>query len=758
MNNKIWIGAIAVLIALIAFTSLTNPSTGVKHFTSTQQLANFLEANADENANTIQRGGATALDGKAGAESAQAPTPSDTSSSDYSITNVQIQGVDEPDFVKNDGKYIYIGRDANLTIVDAYPAENAAIQSITNINGTITSIFLNGDTLVVFGTEPYVYGGCPNCVLYDEPAIARASEVDIMPTQYNTPRSFVLVYDVTNRASPELESELYYDGNYRDARMIGSYVYLIANQELIRTGEDLALPSVVFNGDEEKIAATDIAYFPIADYGYQLTTVFALNLDSLDDLTKSSFLTGYTQTLFVSEKNIYLAAPLYVRYEVREERMLKEVILPSLSGDVRDQADDIMSSDASIYEKQEQIQRLIASYYNTLSEEEKATFASEMSDRASKFEQEWQKETQRTEIHKISIDGNDIEYIGKGDVPGTLLSQFSMDEHEGYLRVATTLDSGFWGRPMPLAFDSSEKLIAPSRSGTSSNNVYILDEDMNLVGALENLAEGERIYAVRFMGERAYVVTFKQIDPLFVIDLSDPRAPAVLGELKIPGYSTYLHMLDENTFIGIGQDSAGEIDEGGFMAAIPAGLKIGLFDISDPTSPQEIDTYIIGDRGTYSDALYDHKAFLLDVKKGLLVLPVNVQARVPSNQNDQFWYPTTTTFSGAYVFRVTTNGIELENTVTHLNATEQSQMARANANEYYYPPYEAQIQRSLYLGNTLYTLSQRALQANDMTTWDEQVRITLPHYQPVYYAYAGGTVSGVGTDVVAPVTNGATAE
>lgn len=752
MNNKIWIGAIVVLIALIAITSLTNPSTSVKHFTSTQQLAQFLEANSDDNANMRQVGSVAAFDTKSGAESAQAPAPSDTSSSDYSITNVQVQGVDEPDFVKNDGKYIYIGRDANITIVDAYPAENAAIQSITTINGTITSLFLNGDKLVVFGTEYYT---CPECgVLYDAPALGAAEDVRTMPTRYNTPRSFVIVYDVTDRSSPQIESELYYEGSYRDARMVGSYIYLIANQELIRTGGDLVMPGVVYNGDEEKIAAADIAYFPIADYGYQLTTVFALNLDNTDDMTKASFLTGYTQTLFVSDENIYLAAPKYIRYEVREERMLTEVILPSLTGTVREQAEDIMNSDASIYEKQEQIQQLIATHYNTLTESEKAEFATEISSRTNEFEQEWQKDTQRTEIHKIAIDGNDISYVGKGDVPGTLLSQFSMDEHEGYLRVATTLDSGFWGGPMPLAL-GAEKMIAPSRTGTTSNNVYVLDEDMNIVGSLEDLAQGERIYAVRFMGERAYVVTFKQIDPLFVIDLSDPRAPAVLGELKIPGYSTYLHMLDENTLIGIGQDSAGDVDEGGFMAAIPAGLKIGLFDISDPTNPREIDTYIIGDRGTYSDALYDHKAFLLDVEKGLLVLPVNVQARVPSQQNDEFWYPTTTTFSGAYVFRVTTEGIELENTITHLNASEQSKME--NADDYYYPPYEAQIQRSLYLGNTLYTLSQRALQANDMTNWNELVELELPHYQPVYYAYAGGTVSGVGTDVVAPSTNGATA-
>ena len=173
-----------------------------------------------------------------------------------------------------------------------------------------------------------------------------------------------------------------------------------------------------------------------------------------------------------------------------------------------------------------------------------------------------------------------------------------MDEYEQHFRIATTTRQ-VW---------DSDKM--------SSNNVYILDDELDVVGELEDLAPGEKIYSVRFMGKKGYIVTFKKIDPLFVIDLSDHSNPLVLGKLKIPGYSDYLHPYDENHLIGIGKDTVEAADEltesRGLDFGWYQGVKMAIFDVTDVENPIELHKVVIGDRGTDSPVLYDHKAFLFD--------------------------------------------------------------------------------------------------------------------------------------------------
>lgn len=801
MNTKILWGIGIALIAIIAIASFAPQSGEIRQFSSTNQLESFLEQNTDENYNSLGGEGtlqAASADSKGGSSESSAPSPDGER---YSTTNVQVGGVDEPDFVKNDGTYIYSARDSTIVIVRADGLDEL---SQTKVEGYITNMFLNGDQLIIFGTEAGSYG-CIDCEIAVGAPVEGdgTTSNDAMPREetqkmiapdyvYKQPRSFVQVYDITDRTAPKLYKELFYDGNYRDARMTNGYVYLITNQQLIKGNDGLIMPAIAYDGSERMIAASEISYFPGYDYGYQLTTIFALELDDLDkDPVRESFLTGYTQTLYMSTANLYLTAPKYVSYETYEQRILEEVVLPSLTGDARAQAEELMDSDRPLYEKNEVIQALLADNYNTLSESEKESFQRDINTRMNDFQEDWRNEMQKTVIHKIKMDADIIEYVGKAEVRGSPLNQFSMDEHNGYLRIATTTDNWFggWGGiPMPaIAVAESGAAVRSDDFGgadaqldedlteepqgipqevpeqampvpdtpwvpemvterETSNNVFVLDENMNLVGALEGLAEGERIYSARFIQDRVYLVTFKQIDPLFVIDLSEPSNPRVLGELKIPGYSTYLHPFNENMLIGIGQDSSGDIDEGGFMAAIPAGVKIGLFDVSDPTNPREIDTYIVGDRGSYSDALYDHKSFMFDSETGLLVLPINIQERIESREEtsipeEQFWYPTVTTFQGAYVFKITAEGIENHGRITHLTASEQEEMSKARTSkEYYYPPYEAQITRSLFIGETLYTISQRNIQANSMTDLAFIDSMKLP--LQMYYGWTDGSRDG----------------
>ena len=304
-----------------------------------------------------------------------------------------------------------------------------------------------------------------------------------------------------------------------------------------------------------------------------------------------------------------------------------------------------------------------------------------------------------TTITKIGIEDGAITFKANGTVPGYILNQFSMDEHNGYFRVATTVQG--W------------------RNGEVGNNVYVMDEDLEIVGSLEGLAPGERIYSARFMGGRCYLVTFKKVDPLFTIDLSDPENPTVLGKLKIPGYSDYLHPYDENTLIGIGKETV-EAEEGDF--AWYQGVKISLFDVSDVENPRELAKYEIGDRGTDSPALYDHHAFLFSKARNLLVIPVleatidedDFAGPVPDNFYGEY------TYQGAYVFDISLEGIELRGRVTHLG-DDNIDLLKSG----YWFDSEYEVERSIYIEENLYTMSQGMIKINNLDTLTELAAIEL---------------------------------
>jgi hypothetical protein len=230
---------------------------------------------------------------------------------------------------------------------------------------------------------------------------------------------------------------------------------------------------------------------------------------------------------------------------------------------------------------------------------------------------------------------------------------------------------------------------------------------MEIVGSVEDLAPGERIYSARFIGDRAYLVTFKKVDPFYVIDLSDPMDPEVLGFLKIPGYSDYLHPFDEDHVIGVGKWTE-ESDSGNF--AWYQGVKISVFDVSDVSNPVESANIILGDRGTDSYALRDHKAFLFDKEKGILVIPVSLakideskyDGDIPANAFGQVYW------QGAMVLDIDEDSIEERGRVSHYDEDDEF-------NRWYWGGNKA-VQRSLYMDDVLYTISQSKIKANDLGT------------------------------------------
>ena len=307
---------------------------------------------------------------------------------------------------------------------------------------------------------------------------------------------------------------------------------------------------------------------------------------------------------------------------------------------------------------------------------------------------------EKTFIHRIELGENgEIEYKASGEVLGKVLNQFSMDEYAGYLRIATTTGD----------------VARFAEAATAENHIYVLDMNLKIIGKLEGLAKGERIYSARFMGPRCYLVTFRKIDPFFVIDLENPTAPKVLGYLKIPGYSNYLHPYDENHIIGIGKDTV-PAETGDF--SWHQGVKISIFNVKNVRHPEEIAKYVIGDRGTGTPVLRDHKALLFDKSLNLMVLPVLVAqidrtrypGEVPPNAyGDYVW-------QGAYVFNVypEEDGIIFRGRITHIEG---------EIHNYDSSPYV--IKRALYIESVLYTISEGKILMNSLDDLSELGEIIL---------------------------------
>jgi inhibitor of cysteine peptidase len=529
----------------------------------------------------------------------------------YSSTNIQVAGVDEADTVKTDGYYIYLLSTSNSTvyIMDANPQNPEILSKITFNNSSLAGIYLsqNGTKLAVLGskytlvteTHTYTVGG------------VQKSYTSTFYQPQDT-KTFVEVYDVSNKTNPVLTRDFSASGSYFNSRMVGDYVYVVVSQAVETNDGTVTLPSV-YNGDNcSNIQPTQIYYVDKEDNFYNyftFTSIIAVNMN--DDSQTTSNLTvmmGGANNIYASTNNMYLAYPSSTTY--------------SLTGG-RSQS--------------------------------------------------------TTEIHRIKLHENTISFDAKGSVPGDILNQYSMDEYQGYFRVATTL----W------------------QDGKQQNNVYVLDMDLAVVGKLENLASGENMHSARFMGDKCYLVTFQKIDPLFVIDLSQPANPNVLGELKIPGYSDYLHPYDETHIIGVGKDTVAA-DSGNF--AWYQGLKLSLFDVSNVNDPQQVANVVIGDRGTDSPVLSDPKAFLFDKSKNLLVIPVNLAVIDGTNQITKTSSYGTLVWQGAYVYKLTLEGgFELQGTVTQIDAQTNPQNERGSW-----------ITRTLYIDNTLYTVSDQKVQLNSL--------------------------------------------
>lgn len=452
------------------------------------------------------------------------------------------------------------------------------------------------------------------------------NELSIMPPIYPDKHSTqVMIYDITDRSAPQKVRELELEGGYLTSRRIDSALYVISNQPTYRLrAEDDLLP-----------------LYRDSARGEQMHTVPLDQIAYFPDSIYSSYL---------------LMAGLRLDHPQQPAQL--ETVLGS--------ADNVYASSSSLYVATPWQRKQAIPYDRSLPVHDQ----------------------DRTQLFSFRLNNGAFSYVARGEVPGHTLNQFSMDEYQGILRIATTSGQEWW-RNQPV----------------SSNNLYTLDSQLNILGRVENIAPGEIIYSTRFMGDRAYMVTFRTVDPFFVIDIRDPKSPKVLGKLKIPGYSNYLHPYDENNIMGFGKDTT-EVKGPYGTQAYYEGMKIAMFDVSNVADPVEKDLEIIGVRGTESELLRNHRALLFSREKNLLAFPVTVMEAVP----DPVGRPSygSFAFQGAYVYQVNGQGFTLKGRISHLTGDDYLKAGD------YWGDTDKSIRRILYIDNVLYTLSDSMIQAHQM--------------------------------------------
>ena len=582
---------------------------------------------------------------------------------DYSTTNVQVEGVDEPDAVKTDGNRIIAIAQGRLQYVNLAGDAPKVTDSIELPGGWGGEILMSGDRVLILGQGSW--DAVPLAAATDD-AIGR-----LMPP--GQPTSMITEIDVSDPSDVKVVSTLTVEGGYLSARMVGDVARIVLRSDP-QTRLGFVYPGTPGEAGEER--ATEV------------------NRSVVDESTVEDWLPHYVlagpEGEHVDDGSLLDCEDANQPREFSGFGMLS-ILTVDLSDGLAAGTEDrnaaaVMAGGETIYASAEHLYVATAQYvdWESLSEQEQQTVDTDYG----------------TEIHRFDIsDPEQTTYEVSGRVDGHPLNQFSLDESGGNLRVATTA-----GSPWMEGQQQSESFV-----------VVLGERDGELaeIGKVGGLGKGETIHSVRFIGDTAYVVTFKQTDPLYTVDLSDPAAPKVAGELKILGYSAYLHPVAEGYLLGVGQDATEE--------GTTTGMQVSLFDVRDPANPTRVAQATVP--GGSSAAEWDHRAFLWWAQSGLAVVPVEsygVFDETGVSQGD--------TFSGAIGFSVdpSAGAVAERGRVSHAGkaapAGEQATPAcppGADCAEPYYEYWGAQITRSLVVGDTLWTLSDAGLLASAVSDLSE---------------------------------------
>ncbi len=549
----------------------------------------------------------------------------------YSGTNVQELGVDEPDMVKTDGRRIVVLSEGSLIVADITGSEPQVIGRLTVGNLSVQNMFLSHDTVLLFGSAwSTVYP-------------VMESDAEFAPV-YNSPTIQLIEVDISD--DPEIVRTMTIDGQFVSARMVGDTVRLVltsgpvgfewsyptgsglrAERRAIEENRQIILDSTEENWipyfvttnadgdviDEGTLFDCDRAGHPEEFSGLNMLSVVTIDLGNGLDVIDGTGVLATGDTVYASADNLYVATQNWQIWQ----------------------------------------------WARTGVEDDRPDWAT-------------------TDIHKFDISNSRrTDYVATGTVDGYLLNQFSLDEHDGLLRVASTSSPTWWGGGL-----ETESRVTVLEQG---------DGALVEIGMVDGLGRTEQIYSVRFMEDVAYVVTFRQTDPLYTIDLSNPRQPEVVGELKILGYSAYLHPLGDGLLMGVGQDAT----ETGRIQ----GTQVSVFDVSDPSDPVKVDQFTLTE-GSSSQVEYDHHAFLYWEETGLAMVPVQ-----------QWWWgeKSDSVFLGAVGLTVDEDG----------DLREIRRIAHPGGDDRGWD-HRAQILRSIVIDDSVYTVSMKGIMKSDLDSLAEE--------------------------------------
>lgn len=558
---------------------------------------------------------------------------STTTTARFIGTNVQVGGLDEPDSIKSDGRGIYVGSDMvyafdTKVMTDSVSGSTASNPPMVGTGTADGEAKATEEPIFTDTIEPARSTEPNNGIEPDiNPTTIIAPEPDriILPPEYLAETKVVDVRTpaaIVERTALKEQGEMVIDGDslvFLQGTGLKAYTIadpaapratwtytLPANASIVtaraRDGEiilitqqvtspSIGCPMPLLKGERDVSVACGSIYHPVDPA--PVTAIYGLTIlnAATGAVTGTVATTGaqYLSTVMVSPTAAYLTYPETtdpVAYELEILRSLGSVLPTS----VRTRLTTIDGYDLSAESTLREVQRAIDEYRLTLSANDAKSFDTKIAEARAAYERDHLRDTMKTGIVKIELDTARV--VATGVVPGHVLNQYSLDEHNGALRIATTVGQSWWGT-----------------SSESVNDVYVLDAQLRETGAVRDLGRGERIYAVRFVGDRGYVVTFKQIDPFYVLDLSDPRRPERRGELKIPGYSSYLHPLTDTLILGIGQDGIN--------------AKATLFDVANASDPKAVATVSLP--GGWSEVQSNPRAFLHDPKHTAVFVPAGDQ-------------------------------------------------------------------------------------------------------------------------------------
>jgi inhibitor of cysteine peptidase len=552
------------------------------------------------------------------------------------------------------------------TMVAANAAAGSATPSFTTTNNQVKGVD-ELDTVKTDGSYLYVANSQSVSIIKTQPASSTSIVSTItLPTsnilgialvpqrlaviaQSNVNASVSLrLYNLSTPSAPKILTSLSANGNHVAARISQGYLYEIVQQpSYVVSGNGnvtTKYPTMVMDGVTSALSPGSTYYTPNKSQVSVYTMIMSMSM-STGAQQSVAVLTGAASTVYASASNIYVVYPNYPSY-----------YSDGIPGDV-------FGGSAG------PVARGVVG------------------------------QPQNSTIFRVSYSSGDIAVKTAGSFPGVVLNQFSMDEYNGYFRVATS------------------RAVSVNGTNSRSDDVYVLDQNFTQVGALRNIAPGENIYAVQFQGDRGYVVTFEQIDPLFEISFTNPTSPVILSALTVSGFSDYLFPFGTGYLIGVGKDAV-QSPTGNFAWYL--GMKLSLFHVASDGTSAEVAKYMIGDRGTDSPVLNDHLAFTFDSTRNITVIPVHL-AKVQGSQSQPPGSPPPYgqfVWQGAYVVSVSPSGFNLLGTVTQYppGTGAQSYWGGSGGHDIY---------RSVIIGNALYTVSQDEVMVSDLSSFSTLATVPL---------------------------------